>query len=66
MRHRGAVLGMAADLWKADGRGPAGLRRRQEERLASLVSHAKSGALGAPMSAPRCAILHTIALRTEV
>jgi phenylacetate-CoA ligase len=41
MEDRREVFRVAADLWKAEREGPVGLRRRQEERLASLVAHAR-------------------------
>ena len=41
MRDRSAVVRMTVDLWRAEREGPAGLRRRQEERLTALVAHAR-------------------------
>jgi hypothetical protein len=41
MRDSGAVLSVVADLWKAEAEGTAGLLRRRDERLASLVAHAR-------------------------
>ncbi len=41
MKDRRAIFRVAADLWTAEREGPAGLRRRQEERLASLVAYAR-------------------------
>jgi phenylacetate-CoA ligase len=41
MRERATAMRVAADLWRAEGEGVAGLRRRREARLASLVAHAR-------------------------
>ncbi len=41
MRDRSEVFRVAADLWRAEREGPDGLQHRQEERLASLVAHAR-------------------------
>ena len=41
MHDRGTVALMLADLWRAEREGPVGLLRRREERLDSLVAHAR-------------------------
>lgn len=41
MRDIGTAMGVAADLWRAEREGPAGLQRRQEQRLASLAAQAR-------------------------
>jgi phenylacetate-CoA ligase len=41
MNREPSYLQVARDLWRAEREGPAGIARRQESRLASVVAHAR-------------------------
>lgn len=42
MNHAPSYAQVARDLWRAQREGPAGIARRQERRLATLVAHARA------------------------
>ena len=42
MRDEPSYLRVARDLWRAQREGPAGIARRRERRLATLVAHARA------------------------